>query len=37
MEDKDLGDRTFNFAVRVIRFLKTLKHSRENGETNLNT
>ena len=30
MEDKDLGDRTFNFAVRVIRFLKTLKHSREN-------
>ena len=31
MEDRDLGDRVFNFAVRVIKFLKTLKHSKENG------
>lgn len=30
MKDRDLGDRTFNFAVRVIKFLKTLKPSKEN-------
>ena len=30
MKDRDLSDRIFNFAVRVIKFLKTLKHSGEN-------
>ncbi len=30
MKDRDLGDRIFNFAVRVIKFLKTLKRSNEN-------
>ncbi len=30
MKNRDLGDRIFNFAVRVIKFLKTLKHSDEN-------
>ncbi|MDO9575005.1 MAG: four helix bundle protein [bacterium] len=30
MKDRDLEDRIFNFAVRVIKFLKTLKHSKEN-------
>jgi four helix bundle protein len=30
VKDRDLGDRTFNFAVRVIKFLKTLKPSKEN-------
>ena len=29
-KDKDLQERTFNFAVKVIRFLKTLKYSKEN-------
>ena len=27
---KDLEERTFNFAVAVIKFLKTLKYSKEN-------
>ena len=27
---KDLGQRTFKFAVDVIRFLKTIKYSKEN-------
>ncbi|MCK4330746.1 four helix bundle protein [candidate division WOR-3 bacterium] len=30
MKNRDLGDRIFNFAVRVIKFLKTLKRSDEN-------
>lgn len=31
MKDRDLEDRIFNFAVEVIKFLKTLKHSEENN------
>ena len=27
---RDLAERTFNFAVSVIRFLKTVKYSKEN-------
>ena len=27
---KDLEERTFRFAVAVIKFLRTIKHSREN-------
>ena len=30
MGDRDLLERTFNFAVRVIRFLKTIPYSKEN-------
>ena len=29
-KDKDLEERTFNFAVKVIQFLKTIKYSKEN-------
>jgi len=29
-KQRDLVERTFNFAVRVIRFLKTVKYSKEN-------
>ena len=30
MNHKDLLERTFDFAVRVIRFLKTIQYSKEN-------
>ena len=29
-KQRDLAERTFNFAVRVIRFLKSVKYSKEN-------
>ena len=29
-KQRDLAERTFNFAVRVIRFLKAVKYSKEN-------
>ena len=29
-KQRDLSERTFNFAVSVIRFLKTIKYSKEN-------
>lgn len=30
MKGKNLEERIFNFAVRVIKFLRNIKHSREN-------
>ena len=29
-KDRDLDERTFNFAVEVIKFLKLIKYSKEN-------
>ena len=29
-KNKDLEERTFNFAVKIIQFLKTIKYSKEN-------